>query len=399
MGQEKTKKKLTKKQKIIFSIIAAVLSVIAIVVAAVIGNQGSKTPATTYTAYEVKETDPLLFKGTVDADNIDAIYYDQTLGKITGISVESGKEVKKDQALLTYQNEAVQSEVSQQERVLNKSSLSVSSAQENVTNAINKQDELIAKINKAREQYNTADISTPEGVAKEQEYKAEYEQYNQALDAQKEVVSQANQALAAAKLDLSDTTSVLDESKGKVSTTIKAKEEGIAYVDEKGKSDMTVPVIKIVSPDVVINGVVSEYDYQQMQVDQEVTIRPVSSQEVIKGKITYVDKLPIAKTPGDTSSMINYEFKVVPEKPIQYGYSVQISLAQKELRIPEKAILKEGELEKVFLWKKGKAVKQVVKTANQDGIITVTEGLNLGDKIISNPNDKLKDGEEVAVTE
>lgn len=393
----KQKKKLTKKQKIRLSIIGGVIAVIAIAVAAIIGSQGKEETVERYTAYQVKESDPLLFKGTVDAEKVDSIYYDQSLGKISTIAVGDGKEVKKDDVLVTYQNDVVQTDVTQQERLLNKSSLSVSTAQENVNSAIAKKNDLTTKVNQAANDYNKRDESTTEGAAQAQEDKATYEQNKQALESQEDVIRQANQALEAANLELNDSTGALDDAKQKVTTTVKSPTDGIAYVDEKGKTDMTTPVVKIVSPKVVVNGVVSEYDYQKVVVNQDVEIQPVSSSDVIKGKVTYVDKLPLTKSAGDSSSMINFEFKVVPEKELQYGYNVQIALSQKELRIPEKALIKEGDVEKVFAYRKGKAVKQVVKTVNQDGFIIVQEGLAVGDTIISDPKDTLKDGEEVAV--
>ncbi|MBP1041830.1 efflux RND transporter periplasmic adaptor subunit [Vagococcus sp. BWB3-3] len=393
----KQKKKLTKKQKIRLSIVGGVIALIAIAVAAIIGSQGTEESADRYSIYKLKESEPLLFKGTVDAENVESIYYDQSLGKISSIAVTDGKEVKKDDVLLSYQNDVVQTDVSQQERLLNKSSLAVSTAQENLNSAIAKKNELTAKVNQAASDYNKRDEATAEGAAQAQEDKATYEQNKQALEAQEDVIRQANQALEAANLDLNDSAGALDDAKGKVTVTVKAPTDGIAYVDEKGKTDMTTPVVKIVSPKVVINGVVSEYDYQKISVNQDVEIRPVSSNDVVKGNITYVDKLPLTKTAGDTSSMINFEFKVVPEKELQYGYNVQIALNQKELRIPEKAVIKEGEVEKVFVYRKGKAIKQVVKTVNQDGFIVVQEGLAVGDTVINDPTDTLKDGEEVAV--
>lgn len=393
----KVKKKLTKKQKIRFSIIGGVVAIVAIVIAAIVGNQSNQETTPRYATYKVEESDPLLFKGTVDAENVDSIYYDQSLGKITAISVEDGKEVKKGELLLTYQNEVAQTEVDQQERMLNKNSLSVSTAQENVNSAIAKRKELTNDLNQASTDYNNRDESTPEGVADGQEAKAKYEQYKQALEAQEDVIRQANQALEAANLELNDSASVLDGAKQKISTEVTAPVDGIAYVDPNGKTDMTRPVVKIVSPKVVVNGIVSEYDYQKLAVNQEVSIRPVSSSESVTGKVTYVDKLPMTKAAGDSSAMINFEFKVAPQKELQYGYSVQISLPQKALRIPEKALVSDSEGDKVFVYKKGKAVKKVIKTTKQDGLIIVQEGLVLGDTIISNPNDQLKDGAEVAV--
>ncbi|MBP1042914.1 biotin/lipoyl-binding protein [Vagococcus sp. BWB3-3] len=395
----KIKKKRKLKRNIRLSIIVGIIVVVAITIVTVNGSQGDKEKRPLYTTYKVEELDPLLFKGTVDAEIVESIYYDQSLGKISAILVENGMQVKKDDVLMTYQSEMAQTEVAQQERVLNKNSLSVITAQENINSAIVKKTDLTNNLNQAISDYNNRDESTEEGVVDAQEAKARYDQYKQALESQADVIRQEEQALEVANLELSDSISILDDAKMKISTTVKSPVDGVAYVDINGRSDMSIPVVKIVSPKVVVNGIVSEYDYRKLSVNQEVSIRPLSSNDTVKGNVTYVNKLPMAKAGGDTSVMINFEFKVAPQKELQYGYSVQISLKQKELRVPENAVIKGSEGEEVFIYQKGRVTRKVVKTTKQDGLLIVQEGLVLGDTIISNPDDKLKDGEEVAVKE
>lgn len=96
--------------------------------------------------------------------------------------------------------------------------------------------------------------------------------------------------------------------------------------------------------------------------------------------------------------MANYTFDVKTDENLQYGYSVQVKLPLNELRIPKKAVIKEGDKSYVYLVQPSKRVKkQAVTAEEQNGILVVKEGLKAKDKIIADPDKKLKDGKEVAV--
>lgn len=398
-------KKLTKKQQIRLSIGAGIAAVAIIGIAAFAASRPRDKAADKEADYEVVTVEtaaPLIFKGSVKAEKTQDFYYDQSLGKITAISVADGQTVNPESVLLTYENATVQEQADEQNQSLARANLSLQNAQQSYDNAVAKQNELTNQYNDAANKANAQEGSTMEGQAKKSELTATAEGLKQSLDAQKDMVLQARQALESANLELSSTNDAIEKIKSKVSSNVTAGMDGIAYINEKGKSDPSTAVVTVVSPGTVIEASVSEYDYQRVQAEQKVTIKPTNGDPQIEGTITQVDKLPtaapVASATGQSSSdSANYRFVVKPASDLQYGYTVQITLPLTELRIPAKSLVKEDEAQFVFIYKEGKAHKQPVKVTEKNGLFIVTEGLQEKDKIISDPDDKLKDGQEVAV--
>lgn len=399
-------KKLTKKQQIRLSIGGGIAAVVLLAVAAFVATR-PKEPVAEKSGYEVITVDPaapLIFKGSVKAEKTQNFYYDQSLGKITGISVADGQIVNPQSVLLTYENATVQEQADEQNQSLARANLAVQNAQQSYDNAVAKQNQLTNQYNDAVNKANAQEGTSMEGQAKKAELTATAEGLKQSLEAQKDGVLQARQALEAANLDLSTTNESIEKIKSKVSSNITAGMDGIAYINEKGKSDPSTPVVTVVSPGTVIEASVSEYDYQRVKAEQKVTIKPTNGDLQIEGTITQVDKLPTAAAPvaagagqSSTAESANYRFVVKPASDLQYGYTVQITLPLTELRIPPKSAVKEGDSQFVYLYKDGKVHKQGVKVTEKNGVLIVSEGLKEKDKIISEPDDKLKDGQEVAV--
>ena len=194
--------------------------------------------------------------------------------------------------------------------------------------------------------------------------------------------------------------------RGKVSSTIASATKGTAYINEKGKNDPSVPVVKIVSNEVTISAKASEYDYPQVHQDAAVTIKPITTNQEIAGTITHVNKLPDqaeaasqagAATGAATSSVSNYSFIVKPTEELQYGYNVQVVLPLTEIRIPKKAVRETGDSHYVFAYRKGKVQEVTVEVEDKGDYYLLKNGLKDGDRIISNPDKSLRDGQEVAV--
>lgn len=257
-----------------------------------------------------------------------------------------------------------------------------------------------AEENLATAKNNLITIENSEDLEKEQQYNQDIIKYETTVEGQNTQIDTLEVTLSGYRADLEDNNTSLASLQTKVKTEIKADIAGIVYLNEEGKVSPQVPMIQIISPMVSIQGQVSEYDYNKIALEQLVTIRPVSTKEIINGKIIEIDQLTQQKAVGEesTSGLVKYNFKVTPEKTIQYGYSVQISLAQTELVIPRKAVKKEKEQHVVYLYQNGKVKKQSVVLLEKNGQYIVKEGLERKAKIIENPDKKLKDNQEVAVS-
>ncbi|WP_343749072.1 efflux RND transporter periplasmic adaptor subunit [Metaclostridioides mangenotii] len=392
---------MTKKKKIYLSIVAGVVALLAIIISAVYVNLKKGNNDNAYTSYKIEKPEPLLFKGFVTAEKVYSVFYDQSLGKVTDILVKDGQEIKSGDAILSYKNEEIQSEADAQENSLKKLSISVDSAKNNLNNARSKVKDYKNKLSQSKNELGNIDASTSEGQQKKQELKAAINQYEEQLDAQNSVVTQSESALSSAKLDYKDASKSVDSIRKKANKNVTAEISGIVSVNEKGKTDPTVPVIKIISKNVVVEGIISEYDYDSIKLRQRVKVRPVSQKEEIGGQIKQINQLPDTEiNVGDnqansTGSLSNYKFLVELDSPVQYGYSVQIKLPIDELRIPKKALIKEGNKEYVYLYISGKVIKKPIKTETKNEVIVVLEGIKEGDVIISNPDKELKDGDKI----
>lgn len=399
-------KKQVKSKKRKIGIIAGIIGVLGIggiSLAVINGNAHAHEEEGKYQLMSVEKAAPLIFKGEVTAEKTQYFYLDQTLGKISGITVKDGQEVKADTVVLTYENATVQEQADEQSQALEKANLAVQAAQQNLDAAASHRNDISNQYQQAladsKKQNNTA-----EGQAKKQELVAKADALKQQLTAQQDAVLLAQQALDAANLDLSNTNESMEKAQGKIASSLTAGMDGIAYVDDKGKTDGTTPAVTVVSPTTVVEGEVSEFDYERLHQDQKVTIKPTNGDAELEGTILRVDKLPekaassgaMADQGGMSgTTTTNYSFIVKPSKNLQYGYSVQITLPLEELRIPESAIIKEGEERFVYVVESGKAQKKAVKITENDGLFIVTEGLAEKAVIVENPDDQLKDGQEV----
>lgn len=92
-----------------------------------------------------------------------------------------------------------------------------------------------------------------------------------------------------------------------------ATTDGTAIVEPKGKTNASVPVIKILGKDTIIKALVSEYDYRHLATDQAVEIQLLNSNKKIAGTITEVSILPESTATEGTataqSNVANYSSK------------------------------------------------------------------------------------------
>lgn len=400
-------KKPTKKQQIKLTIAGAILAVLIIVVIIIVQMRGPKAEAASkYKTYTVKYADSLIFNGTVEAANSEEFFNDQSKGNLSKVLVSDGQEIPANTAVLAYQNDTMQEQVDEQQQQLAKLNLAVTTAQQNLDSANAKKQELENDKNKAASQVAAATSAAASAGAAAGDTSAATSSYDEQISAQDDVILQAQQALDAANLDLSSANQTLEADKNKVVADVSSTIDGIAIVDPQGKADATVPVVKIVSKATIVEAKVSEYDYQRVAKDQAVTVQATNSDEKVSGTITEVSKLPDASVAaaaagsasgGQASAMANYSFKVKTAKDMQYGYTCQVTLPVNELRLPEKAVVKENDKLYVYLYRKGTVLKTEIVGAEENGVYTVTKGLKEKDRVISNPDKKLMDGQEVTV--
>lgn len=406
------KRKLSNKQQIHIIVGCTIFAILIIVLVVALKQKNSDEKIEKkYQVETVKLAEPLVFNGTVSASKTERFALDQSKGTLTGILVTNGQEIKANTPLLSYQNDTMQQQVDQEEQQVDKLSLAVTTAQQNLDSAYAKKQKLeenkksAASANaqtKATTSTDTTGTDSNNVVATQNVTSP----YDDAIEAQDEVIRQDQQALDAAKLDLTTMNQAIEADKAKVTVNVSATFDGIALVNENGKTESTTPIVQIVSKDTIIDGQVSEYDYAQVVKDKKVTILAANSDQEVGGTITEVSKLPDNNNAsnsglnGGTSqsaSMTDYSFKVKSGQAMQYGYNCQITLPINELRIKRKSLLTDKIGQYVFVFDKGKVRKTRITAEKKNGLYVVTDGLKVNQKIISNPDKDLKDNKKVSV--
>ena len=401
-------KKMTKRQQIYLSIMGGVISFLLIGGAVIYKLSNPIVEEDSYKLVKVKKSEPLVLKGIVQPKNTSYLNLDQTLGKISAISVKNGQEINENDVIATYQNTTIEDQAEEQTQSLEKLNLAVTNAQINLENATQKQQELETGLTAAKNEHaaiTNKKIDEEMKKAEKAEAENKIEAAQQALDAQKDAVSQAKQVLDEANVDLSSVNNTIEQTKKKITNTVTAPIKGIVYINDKGKTDAAVPYATIVSPDKVIKGTVTEYDYNKVKVGQVVNINLLNEEKSIEGTITDVNALPEdmeVSTQTNISSDKNntvstFTFMVSPKEPIHYGYNVQINVPTNHLELAKKNTIKENNEVFVFIYRDRKAIKQKVEVKEENGKYLVKTGLKENDSIIENPGVRLKDGQEVTV--
>ncbi|ALS00741.1 hypothetical protein ATZ33_04955 [Enterococcus silesiacus] len=353
----------------------------------------SKKVEPSYNVFTLSRLDPLLLKGEVKPAQTEDIFYDQTLGTIADIPVKNEQEVKNGDVVLNYLNGEAQTRVDQQQRTVNKSSLSAQQAAQNLSRAQARYNEAQASLNQAN-----ADHDRETDPEKKEELKGKVEQQKTEVTSTNNEVFQAQQALDLANTEVNDESAALESEQGKVTSTVKSPIDGVAMVNEAGKKSLDQPLIQVLSKTKQIKGIVTEYDLNKLKIGQEVSVTSIGSNQTAQGKITNINQLPQSKN-GNDSEIPTYEFIVEGDFPWAYGSSTQVSLPQPQLVLPEKSVLKKENKTFVFVYKNGRAVKTDVKITDVNGAKNVESGVSNGAKIIGNPDDELKDNTEVQVVE
>lgn len=397
---------ISKKKKIVGSILISGVVISILTIGAFYSVSSNKRKdVQSYHTLTLKENDPLLFKGVAVPQKETKIYLDPTLGKLNELYVTEGQTIDVGTRLVSYVDEKIQEQVDEQTRGIKRVETNIANAQERISESQSKKETASANVTTTTAMIKQLEQSTqPDDLAKVQQYTQELAKFEGTVESQESQLDTLKTALLDAQADLAERQATLEQLQQKVTSEISSEVGGQVHINEEGKVSSTVPFITIVNPSILIQGQVSEYDYNKLVVGQEVNLKISSTGDRLVGKVEEIDSLPQKMGTNDlvgttSSNQVTYNFKVTPEREIQYGYSVQIELPQKEIRIPTKAVKNDKEELYVFVFKKGRVKKQPIKATKNENFYVLQEGVTKGEKIIENPSKELKDNQEVAVDE
>jgi len=383
-------RKLTKKKLI--NMVGVVLAIMITIALAVIANRPSTASDNqSYMVYEIGNPDPLMFSGTVIPSENVFVYYDPSLGTILELHVEDGNIVEEGDDLITYENEQVSHEISEYEKMRERTQTSINHTKEDIELIKNNR----ADLNKELSDVNDRLANLEEHSLESEPLRQQAVQLEANIQGQDENQRILERTLEGYETDLEELEASLHQANNRLQTTITAAISGVVSLDETATLNGALPLIELSSEALRVRAEVTEYDYQKLTLDEDVTVMPMTTNEQLAGTITAIDKFPISEL--NQSSLALYHFFVEIEGEVPYGFNVQVAVAQNALVIPEQALIKEVDEEFVFVYESDKVAKRLVTTRVEDGQLIVESGLELEALIIENPDDNLEEGLEVVI--
>lgn len=390
---------MKKKKYMKFIIMAAVIVIATIII--VIANKSTSEEIVEDSGFEtmtIGESDKIFINGTVQAVESKSIYLDQSKGNVDSVSVKEGQAVNVGDVLFTYKNSSVSTEITDTNNLLSTANDQKSKYETKKNEANNNISRLQSEIETLKAQLSSdVDGSISESISQKgeelQQYKTELEGYESQVD---EVAS-----------SITSYNSKLSSLKEQEVVQVKADVNGIVSI-VGNVNDYTNPYMKIASNDMCVRGTVNEKSVAKVNVDDEVDLLIIATEDKKTGKISEVSKDPVEAASSDVSgvsggsssslSSYNVTITIGNAEELINGYHVQATVksAKSKLTIPKSAIISKGNKDYIFVVKDNKLekVKISFEDKNEDDAV-VLSGLKDGDEIVTNPSDDTKAGMSV----
>ena len=175
---------MDKKTKIIMALVASTICLMAMVFTAIKHNSPNAEADGGYTIYHVESSDPLIFNGTVEAESIDTIYQDVTLGEITEIHVKDGQSVTEGDVLITYEND----EIVEAKRNRERSVMNISNCKEDINLAMEREKKIKQQLNNAEKELSNLKSNDLEYELKKSGLEQDVAHYEASVESEKETI-------------------------------------------------------------------------------------------------------------------------------------------------------------------------------------------------------------------
>lgn len=367
--------------------------ILAIIALACVGGlvfklvKANKKNETKYSLYTVSAGSDLVFSAISKTGDAQQVYNNQAYGEVEKVHVKTGQSVKKGDSLITFVNKEVEKQIDQMQ-------LQLEQAKSQANYALEDRNSAYKSYNKLVEKYN--ETFSPE-------LEMQIDQMEPTLNQSNRAYKQALDQVELQKKQLND----LKESSRK---TINATISGVCKVNEKNIDNpmSQAALIEVTSDENIIEGNISEYDYNKLKENDEVEVIPINGDEKTKGTVVEISNTPESQagsfeanqmqnmTEQSGSNSSNFVFKIKTQKPIHIGFNVQVRKKSDKIELGKDMVKEEDSKYYVFEYKDSKAVKKEVQLEKNSNSYTVISGLKSGDKIISKVKD-LKDNQEIKV--
>lgn len=378
-----------------------------------------------YTAYTLRQREPLVLKGASEVQEAVAVSMDPSKGEVRDITVRTGERVTEGDVLFSYASSQLDDRVEDMQRQYDKAVTQVDTARADLQKAEGDQEDDEASLSSARDDLESSrkalreaekDLADAqaEGDADEieeltdrirdetedvQEYSQDVSRYQARVDSWPAQIDQLKKMMDQAESALEDATMLLDRARDNAEPVETADITGLVRVNDRNRRNPQAPLVEIVSEETLIKATVTEYDHFRLVPGKPVNMRVVSTSEEMSGVLTTVEPLPKSSqaVPGQSLavSSVNYGFEVKPERPVQPGYTVEILVDLEEVVVPGAAVAREGENTFLWLYSEGAVSKKPVTLERSGAYWILKEGLSEGDVIIQDPDADLMEGAEV----
>ena len=367
--------------------------ILAIIALACVGGlvfklvKANKKNETKYSLYTVSAGSDLVFSAISKTGDAQQVYNNQAYGEVEKVHVKTGQSVKKGDSLITFVNKEVEKQIDQMQ-------LQLEQAKSQANYALEDRNSAYKSYNKLVEKYN--ETFSPE-------LEMQIDQMEPTLNQSNRAYKQALDQVELQKKQLND----LKESSRK---TINATISGVCKVNEKNIDNPMSQgaLVEVTSDENIIEGNISEYDYNKLKENDEVEVIPINGDEKTKGTVVEISNTPESQagsfeanqmqnmTEQSGSNSSNFVFKIKTQRPIHIGFNVQVRKKSDKIELAKDMVKEEDSKYYVFEYKDSKAVKKEVQLEKNTNSYTVISGLKSGDKIISKVKD-LKDNQEIKV--
>lgn len=367
--------------------------ILAIIALACVGGlvfklvKANKKNETKYSLYTVSAGSDLVFSAISKTGDAQQVYNNQAYGEVEKVHVKTGQSVKKGDSLITFVNKEVEKQIDQMQ-------LQLEQAKSQANYALEDRNSAYKSYNKLVEKYNAT--FSPE-------LEMQIDQMEPSLNQSNRAYKQALDQVELQKKQIND----LKESSRK---TINATISGVCKVNEKNIDNPMSQgaLVEVTSDENIIEGNISEYDYNKLKENDEVEVIPINGDEKTKGTVVEISNTPESQagsfeanqmqnmTEQSGSNSSNFVFKIKTQKPIHIGFNVQVRKKSDKIELAKDMVKEEDSKYYVFEYKDSKAVKKEVQLEKNTNSYTVISGLKSGDKIISKVKD-LKDNQEIKV--
>ena len=268
--------------------------------------------------------------------------------------MKNGDHVAQGEALLTMHNDSTQDSVTELQGDLSKSQRTMNAQQQTINNL--------------RQQLN--------GMG----------QGDEGYNDLRNQLTEAQNAYVDAQASVAATQQRLSTASSKVNQTLTAPFAGYVTVDQ---SKQNAPVITLYSDTLQFVGQVSEYDYSKLHQSADLKVKALATNRTANTQVSYLSTIPTKNSGNNTKYEVTAN---VSANKFMAGQTAKASIKQDGVQIPKSAV-RHG---KVFVVDSDNRVRETdVSGRAVNSSYIVTDRVDAGDRIVTNPNSKLKNNAKV----